>query len=652
MAPSNFSLQPRRARLQALLPPLCLWALWLLSGCAATKAPPAALSFHPPAAPAEGSLVLPGSTLSIGDVTVTDSEGRKRRLENVADFLVAVRGGDYDRDTGQVRLSADRGRIPETGYEIIVSLATAPEIRAVRRYRPDFARIEGPEPDDVTEFHVRLLWKHGDKEHEIRPGTALIPGERYRLEIAAHDREGRSFTPGDADFPIPRSRLTVGLTHFASAGDDWTTLVAAVPAGEEPFGAAIAYGDEGPSKVLRFDNDPAIWRGPDHDAVASMEFAGPLAGVRTIIPGESARLDLRVKDDAGRTWVLGREGRGSHLDDTYPLPPARLAVRVENGVYEPKTHVVRFAEPRALIGRSLVVSVNYRGASQASPLSIRQRYAPDFLSIVPLMKQDVLSFMGRPGRDGSAGRKGREGARGRDNGRMFGRAGDGRSGGRGGFGQHGTHGGYGPDLRVVAREVRTLDALERLVLFEVRAPGKPPAYYIRRLHGPPVTILSRGGDGGGGGGGGDGGRGGTGGNGYFSGDGGDGGDGGEGGNGGNGGEGGDITVILATRELETAFVLDCAGGFGGAGGRDGVPGRPGAPGDIPEIDDYAASDPYANRPERGAGGSEGNAGRFGQDGNGGRSGKCTIVSVSEETEEAAAVMVDRAPRRLLAVILH
>lgn len=274
MAPSNFSSRPRRIRLQALLPLLCLCVFWLLSGCAATKSPPAALSFHLPAAPPEGSLVLPGSTLSIGDVTVTDGEGKERLLENAEDFLVAVQGGDYDRETGQVRLSADRRRIPETGYEIAVSLAAAPRIRAVRRYRPDFARIEGPEPGDVTELHVRLLWKHRDKEHEIPTGTALIPGERYRLDITARDREGRTFVPGDAGFPIPRSRLTVGLTHFASAGDDWTTLVAAVPDSEKPFGAVIGYGGGGPSKVLRFDNDPAIWRGPDRGAVTSMEFAG------------------------------------------------------------------------------------------------------------------------------------------------------------------------------------------------------------------------------------------------------------------------------------------------------------------------------------------------------------------------------------------
>ncbi len=461
MAPSNLSnsSRPHRALLPALLPPMCLWAFWLLAGCAVPEVPPAALTFHLRAAPAEGALVLPGSTLSMGDITVTDSEGTERRLENAADFLVAVQGGDYDPGTGEVHLSADRRRIPEAGYEIAVSLKTAPEIQAVQRYRPDFARIEGPAPDDVTEFRVRLLWQHRDTEHEIPPGAALIPGERYRLAITARDREGRNFAPGNADFPIPRSRLTVGLTHLASAGNDWTTLIAAVPDSEAPFGATIEYGDGGPSRVLRFDNDAAIWRGPDGDAVSSMEFAGPLAGVRTIIPGESARLDLRVKDAAGRTWVLGREGRGSHLDNTYPLPPSRLVVRVENGVYEPRTHTVRFAKPRTLIGRSLVVSVEYRDASGAGALSIRQRYAADFLGLVPLMKQDVLSFTGRPGRDGSPGRNGRDGARGRDNGRMFGRAGDGRSGGRGGFGQHGTHGGYGPDLRVVAREVRTLDAV-------------------------------------------------------------------------------------------------------------------------------------------------------------------------------------------------
>ena len=145
---------------------------------------------------------------------------------------------------------------------------------------------------------------------------------------------------------------------------------------------------------------------------------------------------------------------------------------------------------------------------------------------------------------------------------MLGRADDGKPGGRGAYGQHGTHGSFGTRLRVIAREVRTLDARERLVLFEVRAPGMVPEYHIRRLDGAPVNIASRGGDGGDGGQGGRGGRGGGGGNGYYSGSGGDGdgGDGGDGGNGGNGGDGGDVTLILASRDLEIAFVLDCAGG--------------------------------------------------------------------------------------------
>lgn len=631
---------------RTLLLPVLLWALWMLPGCTATKAPPSSLSFHLPAAPAEGSLVVPGSTLSIGNVTVTDTQGGQRRLDSSADFRVTVRGGDYDAATREVRLSADRSRIPAAGYEIVVSLASAPEILAVGRYRPDFARIDGPEPADVVDFRPRLLWKHGGNEYEITEGTALIPGERYRLWIEARDRDGRTFSPDSAEFPIPRARLAIELAQLTAA-EDWTTLTVPVPDNRDPFTITAVYGgDRELSRRLSFDNDPAIWQGPEPDAVSSVEFAGALAGAESVIPGESAKLGFEVKDSAGRTWSLGREGRGSHLDNAYPLPFGRVDIQVESGSYEPQTQVVTFAGARAMIGRALIITVIYGARPGRAGLSTRQVYQPDFLSLVPLMERDELSFIGAAGRDGRDGRDGRHGARGRDNRRALGRAGDGKSGGRGSFGQHGTHGDFGPNLRVVAREVRTLDAAERLVLFEVRAPGLVPQYYVRRLHGVPVSMASRGGGGGDGGDGGDGGRGGKGGNGYFSGDGGDGGEGGDGGNGGNGGEGGDITLILSTRDLEAAFVLDCAGGRGGTGGRDGAPGRPGLSGDILVHDEAAAKEASTAQPERGTEGNEGNAGRFGQDGNVGRSGKCTI-----ETKEAAADMVKRVPKDLGDVIL-
>ena len=118
-------------------------------------------------------------------------------------------------------------------------------------------------------------------------------------------------------------------------------------------------------------------------------------------------------------------------------------------------------------------------------------------------------------------------------------------------------------MRIVAREVRTVDALHSLVLFEIRQPGTSPSYYVREMDGNPVTITSRGGRGGHGGEGGSGGEGGDGGDAYFSGHGGDGGDAGAGGDGGEGGNGGGITLYLSSYDLEQAFILDSIGGLGG-----------------------------------------------------------------------------------------
>ena len=632
--------------------------VWILSGCVPpppdTPPPARSLSFVVSGLPIEGSRVGPGSDAYIETVTVTDIEGGQRVLRDRTEFQVVVRGGDYDAVARRVRLSADRARIPQDGYEISVSLAADPTIRAVKRYVPDYALTDGPEPGDVAELDIQLLWVHGGKEYAVSDGVALVPGEEYRLVVDARDRQGRNFSSRNTEFPIPRARLSTELVHLTADDKDWTKLSATVPDSGADFGITVNYG--GDSRLLRhlsYTNDPAIWQGPEPHTVASFELTGELLSVQEIIPGEVKRIGFMVSDHAGRSWLLGGEKPGLHLDDRYPLPPHRTHIKVENGRYDPRAGEVSFeANARSMIGKSYVVTASYGPMPDLPGLSVRRVLAPDFLSIVPLMEANELSFSGGAGRDGSNGRDGRDGAAGRDNIQVLGRrAGDGKPGGRGTFGQHGAHGDFGPRLRVVAREVRTLDASERLVLFEVRAPGTPPEYHIRRLDDAPVKIISRGGDGGDGGQGGKGGDGGRGGNGYFSGDGGNGGDGGDGGNGGDGGDGGDTALILASRDLEIAFVLDCAGGRGGAGGRDGTAGNPGNPGDN-RYDKEAASDSsITQRPERGTDGNQGNVGRFGQDGNSGRDGKCDIMHVSKETEEAAAVMVRRVPSELRAVIL-
>ena len=262
------------------------------------------------------------------------------------------------------------------------------------------------------------------------------------------------------------------------------------------------------------------------------------------------------------------------------------------------------------------------------------------------MSADTLPFPGQSGRSGRPGRDGQTGSSGNDANRVLGRAGDGRTGGHGTSGQTGGRGSPGPNLRVVAREVRTIDAATRLVLFEVRAPGAAPAYHIRKLDGPPVTITARGGDGGPGGTGGRGGDGGDGGDGYFSGNGGDGGNAGNGGDGGDGGNGGNINLILGSHDLESAFILDTAGGRGGEGGQVGVSGSPGIPGSNDQWTDEAPKD--LAPPESGGYGNEGNIGHTGRPGHDGMPGNANF----DVAEAQAGALVRRAPAELTDVILY
>ena len=194
--------------------------------------------------------------------------------------------------------------------------------------------------------------------------------------------------------------------------------------------------------------------------------------------------------------------------------------------------------------------------------------------------------------------------------------------------------------------MRTLDATTRLVLFESRAPGTRPQYYIRPLQSAPVSIGTHGGAGGDGGPGGDGGQGGAGGQGYFSGSGGDGGNGGSGGDGGDGGDGGTLTLLLATRELEKAFILDSVGGRGGSGGVEGLSGEPGAAG--PEWVSEEKISSKQTPPEMGAPGNRGNIGHPGRRGHDGLPGPVQIAV----DESQAIEMVKRIPDEMKSVLLY
>lgn len=597
---------------------------------------------------APDSLMRPGARVRVDRIRLTDSQGASRQPETAGEVSVEVRGGAYDAATGEIVFSDDRGAVPPEGYEVTVIHPDG--ARSVQRFKADFALVDGPDAPDVESFRIALLWRQDGTPYEIPEGTPLIPGEEYEIRAVATDVHGRKFASMDPNYPLPPDRLEMTLTGFTRVDPGTTGLIARSDIGAPRASyevAAVYGGDTRHAGTLSFPFDPAIAGGPDPEAVAGLEMSGGLAGGDPMRPGAVEPLQVRVTDMHGRTWVLGLAGRGSHLDHEYPLPFSRLTVETEHVDYAPSASEVRFnADARAMLGQEYRITVRYGDDPR---LTLDRTFAPDFLSIVPLMAEDELGYAGTGGRAGRDGRDGQQGSRGNDSARVLGRAGDGRAGGHGTSGQNGARGSPGPNLRIIAREVRTIDARERLVLFEVRAPGVRPEYYIRSIDAPPVTIVSNGGPGGRGGGGGHGGEGGNGGDGYYSGDGGDGGNAGGGGDGGDGGNGGTINLILTTHELEKAFVLDSRGGAGGLGGEEGRAGQPGIPG---SVDSWTADDDKQNKdlppPEVGAYGNEGNIGYTGRAGHDGLPG---MVQLAVDETQAAA-LVRRVPQSLQDVILY
>ena len=429
------------------------------------------------------------------------------------------------------------------------------------------------------------------------------------------------------------------------------------PAGDDAYRVESAYEDSSWRGSLAFGHDPALVLGPDPEDVSNVTFAGDLDLTDSAVPGSAVTLQVRVADSDGRSWLLGMEGAGSHAANEYPLPPSRVQVSVSNASYNPAERAVTFGghdNPEMMVGETYDFQVAYVGSEAAARRSLR----PDFLGLVPFMSTDRLTFAGGPGR---TGQRGRVGARGRDGheGNTFAGACRAGSGAFGSDGQNGGTGGPGPNIRITAREAHTLDGRVQLVLFQVEPEtssgeglfdalldiaigiDSSVEHYVRVVDGPPLTVISRGGNGGNGGQGGTGGRGGDGRDGDAelpSCDGGQGGNGGDGGDGGIGGDGGTVTLITADGALEQAFTMYSEGG---PGGRPGAAGRPGSGGDGGIF-----------RAEDGDGevqvdaGADGATGREGNPGQAGRAGSGDAVRVSIRSD-AAHVVPPPELRRLL-----
>ncbi len=421
----------------------------------------------------------------------------------------------------------------------------------------------------------------------------------------------------------------------------------------------------GLGKALRFQSDPAIARGPSRRDAVAVNIEGELSGKQKVGPGDSEALEVTVRDRFGRTWSNAIEGNGSHSTQTFRLPPERVQVQVENGQFNAGDGKVEFEkDARAMLNKEFGVTVTYDppdqpppepppgegvaeqpgpngdssegnaqssqtqggavdgqfgqvspgGASGPMSLAAQRKFQPDFLKIVPLMEESQLQYAGRQGQQGRGGRPGRAGSPGSDAMGVLERGTDGRNGGNGSSGQAGARGSKGPNLRVVAREVRTIDAKERLVLFEVRRPGSGLEYHVRELHGEPVVIASVGGEGGGGG---------------------------------DGGDGGDIELILQSHDLEGSFVLSSVPGEGGDGGPEGKSGRPGLPGTTLNWADQDLRK-IEIPPRVGSYGNEGGVAHGGRPGHAGQPGATNI----RIQPEPASALIRRAPQQIRDVVLY
>ena len=579
----------------------------------------------------DGSAVRPGSVTRITEVAVVDDQGNRMVLSEPESYQVEVKGGTWDRDTGEIVFSADENQVAASGYAITVTPSENPEIRAVKRFEPDWAVVRGPAPDDLASFDAALVWTDEDGDDwRMTEETALIPGAEYRLLVTAEDASGRRFSSRQQGLRIPPGRVSVDLSLLAAQAENPWGLVALESGrpGAAEFRIEARYGDDDRfTRVLSFPYESVIADGPEPIDVMSVEIVGALADESLPIPpGATRPLGVRVTDVTGKSWMFPRNGAGSHQTKEYRLPEARISVDVEHGVYmndEAGPRVAFSSEAKSMTGKKFVVRVVY---GLGGLTERRVEFEPDFLSIVPFMTTNELLYEGPKGRDGAHGRDGRHGGAGRQVTQKLGRGGQGGAGRHGSHGQDGGRGGPGPDVRVIAGEVRTLDSKERLIVFEVREGGLSPRHHVRRFGDVNVRISSRGGSGGNGGRGGAGGQGGDGGDGYHSGDGGDGGDGGNGGNGGDGGNGGRVHLISTTAALERKFELVAPGGAGGMGGRDGTPGAAGAPGSIDEWEDETDE---SGPPAPGSHGSEGNFGHVGHNGNDGLS-TSPILEVNAE----------------------
>lgn len=568
-----------------------------------------------------GKFVIPGSKAKF-DVIVKGDDAKSHSLSDgtlrMENLVLESKGITLSKDGREILFDSSIGDGDE--YSISASfIGHEDKIRTKRVFLPDFAALRGPEPEDVKQLSVGIDRSATDGE--------FVPGRPYPIEISVTDDSRRYKTGGVPGLPLDRLKIVTSGLEFDAGRMLITGSLDKALLHKGKYKIEVSYrGRPDLTRTEVISPDFAAIEGPAPINIKTAFIVGDLKKHDAVVPGSELRLDLQVTDKKGRVY---------RTDWEFPrIPRNRVRVRTKNLDYDKQTGRLRFSgDLRKMMGRRYEITAWYRGRKSKKDKVVLK---PDFISGLPLMKEDELVYRGEDGHDGRHGRSAgalyeaavkRAAAEGTKVARQ--REGNGEDGG------NGADGAKGPSVTIRAREVSSLDGKKRLILMEVKVQGEPARYFLRSWDGAPLRVASYGGKGGDGGNGGDGSRGDEA---YFS-------DdeyeieppvyyGGAGGDGGRGGDGGDIRLLVSREELLKAFVLESHEGPGGRKGTGGAGSVSGAQG-------------MTGRPPAGGVAARPNSGRAGADGPRGGAGE-----IRAEVDEFANEVVQQSPKEINDWILY
>lgn len=407
----------------------------------------------------ENSLV-PGRPVRLY-VTAIDQDGRRfvygrdgepklplDRLEIATDKMV------FDSHTGMLIPSGNRELMASGGYALAVAYKGKAGRIVNKALLPDFSRVDGPDPSEVTKLIIG-----GD----LLDRDSVVPGRKLAVKIAALDGRGRLFRLGDSEFPLPHERLQIQVTNASydpittsiQLNSDYRVFL------DKHFKVDIGY-------VKR--PDIAFSKTYDTDFVSGLPL---MAENELLFSGPSGE-----KGNPGRDGTPGLPGRGG-VSKEMPGENGKSGRNATNGKDGAEGRNgpsvdVEALEVRAFDGRERLILMEVRVAGEPPRYFLRKFSGP------------ALRMVSRGGRggDGGSGGKGGDGGKGGEGVR----AGDGGDGGQGGRGGDGGRGGNGGNITV---RISTPDLSKALVAVSERGdPGLGGTGGLGGRSGDPGTMTT------------------------------------------------------------------------------------------------------------------------------------------------------------------